>query len=33
MGDSTWTLKLEVRFSVDDMADAIGGNEMVESNL
>ncbi len=29
MGDSAWTLELEVRCLVGDMIDAVGGNEMV----
>jgi hypothetical protein len=32
MGDSIWTLELEVGCSVGDMADVARGNEMVESS-
>jgi hypothetical protein len=32
MGDSTWTLELEVGCSVGDMTNAARGNEMVDSS-
>jgi hypothetical protein len=32
MGEYTWTLELEIRCSMGDMIDAIGGNETAKSN-
>jgi hypothetical protein len=32
MGDSAWTIKLEVDSLVGDMTDAAGGNEMAKSS-